>query len=321
MVKSLFRIIPLLFLLLFSSQVLAQDFVGSTACAACHQEAYSNWQQSDHWHAMELANADSVLGDFSDTSFDYFGNTTRFYQRDNEYFVETDNSAGELQEFKIAYTFGYFPLQQYLIEFPDGRLQTLSISWDARPQDQGGQRWYHLYEDEEITADDPLHWTGAFQNWNSRCASCHTTDLDKNYSLESNSYDTRWAEMNVGCEACHGAASQHLEWANGDLSLNNMGLLTDLAKVWEPLAGQVQIPDTVENTMSQQLQVCGSCHSRRGELQHRDISADFLNNYSLSVLQEGMYFPDGQIQDEVYVLGVLYAKPYACKPGNVHKLS
>ncbi len=292
--------------LLFIQQVSAQEFVGSEACAACHQEAYDNWQGSHHRHAMDIASADSVLGDFNNASFDYLGMTTRFYQRDDEFFVETDNSAGELEEFKISYTFGFYPLQQYLVEFPDGRLQTLSISWDARPVEEGGQRWYHLYPNEAVDSDDPLHWTGAFQNWNSRCASCHTTDLAKNYSMETNSYDTQWQEINVGCEACHGAGSQHVAWAesDGELNqLNNMGLLTSIDKVWEPVAGQVQIPEGVDFTLSGQVQVCGSCHARRAELQQRDIADAFLNNYSLSPLVEGLYHPDGQILDEVYVMG------------------
>lgn len=302
MYKSALLIIALSQIFL-SVDAKTQDFVGSAECASCHQEAYDNWQQSHHRHAMEVANSDSVLGDFTNASFDYLGNTSRFYQRDGEFFVETDNSDGELEEFKISYTFGFYPLQQYLVEFPDGRIQTLSITWDSRPEEEGGQRWYHLYPDEEITSDDPLHWTGAFQNWNSRCASCHTTDLDKNYSLESNSYDTQWAEMNVGCEACHGAGSQHMDWANGNTNLNNMGLLTNIAKVWEPIAGQLQIPEDVDFTISEQVQTCGGCHARRAELQQRDIASDFLNNYSLSPLLEGLYHADGQIQDEVYVMG------------------
>ena len=311
MLKFIIKISILLFLFVASQLVLAQDFVGSENCASCHQEAFNNWQSSHHRHAMELANSDSVLGDFVDSSFDYLGNKTRFYQRDDDFFVETDNSAGELEEFKVSYTFGFYPLQQYLVEFPDGRIQALSISWDSRTAEEGGQRWYHLYPEEEIDADDPLHWTGAFQNWNSRCASCHTTDLDKNYSIETDSYDTQWAEINVGCEACHGAGSQHLEWANNtlgiDVELNaeigNMGLLTNIDKVWEPIAGQLQIPEDVDFTLSEQIQTCGGCHSRRAELQKRDVAAEFLDNYSLSPLLEGMYHPDGQIQDEVYVMG------------------
>ena len=46
--------------------------------------------------------------------------------------------------------FGIDPLQQYLIEFPDGRIQALSIAWDTRPKEQGGQHWFHLYPNEKI---------------------------------------------------------------------------------------------------------------------------------------------------------------------------
>jgi cytochrome c553 len=78
--------------------------------------------------------------------------------------------------------FGVYPLQQYLLPLDDGRLQALSIAWDSRPAEEGGQRWYHLYPDEAIAHDDPLHWTGPYQNWNTRCAECHSTDLHKNYT-------------------------------------------------------------------------------------------------------------------------------------------
>src|SRR5690349_14468959 len=176
--KLLLRALTLL--LLTARFVLAQDFVGSDACKSCHQTAYDKWKRSDHWHAMESANPQAVLGDFNDATFEYFGTTSRFYKRDDKYFVETSNAQGKLESFRISYTLGYYPLQQYLVQFADGRIQALSISWDSRPKAAGGQRWYHLYPDEKITASDPLHWTGAFQNWNSRCASCHTTNLAKN---------------------------------------------------------------------------------------------------------------------------------------------
>src|SRR5580765_3140887 len=51
-------------------------------------------------------------------------------------------------------TFGVYPLQQYLIEFPDGRIQALSIAWDARPKAEGGQRWFHLYPNEPVPHND-----------------------------------------------------------------------------------------------------------------------------------------------------------------------
>ena len=103
------------------------------------------------------------------------------------FLVETDGPDGKLAEFEIKYTFGVYPLQQYLIEFPDGRLQALSIAWDSRPKDKGGQRWFHLYPNEEIGHDDVLHWTKLNQNWNFMCAECHSTGVRKNYDAAKRS--------------------------------------------------------------------------------------------------------------------------------------
>ena len=128
----------------------------------------------------------------------------------------TDDSAyftglgpdGELADFEITYTFGVEPLQQYLVEFPGGRLQCLTIAWDT---ERG--RWFHLYPDERIPPDDELHWTGRYQRWNAMCAECHSTELRKNYDPETDTYATTWHEIDVGCQACHGPGGAHVEWA------------------------------------------------------------------------------------------------------------
>jgi hypothetical protein len=125
-------------------------FVGSEACADCHQAETALWKQSQHKHAMQHASAASVLGDFENARFDYFDVHSRFFKKDNKFFVETDGPDGKLATFEIKYTFGISPLQQYLVEFPDGRIQALSTAWDSRPKDQGGQHWFHLYPNEEI---------------------------------------------------------------------------------------------------------------------------------------------------------------------------
>ena len=111
----------------------------------------------------------------------YYGVPSRFFRKDGKFFVETDGPDGKLATFEVKYTFGVDPLQQYLIAFPDGRLQALSIAWDSRPKDNGGQRWFHLYPNEEIRHDDVLHWTKLNQNWNFMCAECHSTGVRKNY--------------------------------------------------------------------------------------------------------------------------------------------
>ena len=152
-------------------------YVGLDKCRVCHAKEGELWQGSHHDFAMQLANDKTVLGDFNNKKFPNHGVTSTFFRRDGKFFVNTDGADGKLHDFEIKYTFGVFPLQQYLIAFPGGQLQALSIAWDNRPAAQGGQRWYHLYPNETITHTDELHWTGLNQNWNYMCADCHSTNL------------------------------------------------------------------------------------------------------------------------------------------------
>ena len=116
-------------------------FVGSETCAGCHQSEAKAWRSSQHERAMAHATDKSVLGDFNDASFDNYGVRSRFFRKDGKFLVETDGPDGKLAIFEVKYTFGVDPLQQYLIELSDGRIQALSIAWDSRPQEKGGQRW------------------------------------------------------------------------------------------------------------------------------------------------------------------------------------
>ena len=197
----------LLFLLaLIATQIMANPptrrtdpaWVGAQECQSCHPREYEAWQGSDHDLAMQRATRDSVLGDFDNATFDYAGLSHRFFRRGDEYWVETDGPDGKLQAYRVEYVFGVDPLQQYLLALPGGRLQALSIAWDSRPQQQQGQRWFHLHPDEQVDADDPLHWTGAFYNWNSRCAECHSTHLEKNFDFKTAQFATTWSELQ-GC--------------------------------------------------------------------------------------------------------------------------
>ena len=162
---------------------------------------------------MQEANAQTVLGDFDDAKFRHYGVESTFFKRDGKFMVRTDGPDGKLADFEISYTFGVWPLQQYLIEFPGGRYQTLGIAWDARAKGEGGQRWFHIYPNEKMDHRDQLHWTGLYQNWNLQCAACHSTNLKKGYDAASNTYKTTFSEINVACEACHGPGSRHVEWA------------------------------------------------------------------------------------------------------------
>jgi Flp pilus assembly protein TadD len=286
-------------------------YVGSEACAGCHRVAYDAWQASQHAAAMTAPTAATVAGAFDGRSFRHGAVATTFSQHDGQYWVRTDDADGALREFPVRDTFGVFPLQQYLLEQPGGRLQALSIAWDSRPKAAGGQRWFSLYPDETIDHTDPLHWTGRAQNWNFMCADCHSTNVRKGYDAASNTFRTTWSALNVSCESCHGPGSAHVAWAGrsprdtGAAAADN-GLTVHLTErtgvQWTVDAASGHPVRSTPRTSSREIQVCAVCHSRRAQFADGYVAGDPLGDfYEPATLQPGLYFPDGQQRDEVYV--------------------
>ncbi len=294
-------------LLVFSFNAFATDanFTGSTVCAECHQAEYQRWLASDHRNAMLAPDESAVLGDFADARLVFHDIETRFYRDGEDYRVSTIDGDGKRADYRIAWTFGHDPLQQYLVDIGDGHLQALNHAWDSRPAEQGGQRWYHLQPDEKITPEHPFFWTRHTQNANSRCIECHATDVRKNYDADKNAYATSWVEASVGCESCHGPASRHVALArSNELSGEATGFSRQSAKRlgWRFEAGS-SIAAPVGKKDDSYLDTCGGCHSRRGSLADIDLAASYHDQYRLATLDPGLYFADGQIHDEVFVLG------------------
>jgi predicted CXXCH cytochrome family protein len=263
---------------------------------------------------MEEADATTVLGDFSGASLDHFGVVSRFERRGDRFVVNTEGADGALRDYEVAYTFGFEPLQQYLVRSPDGRMQALSLAWDTRAREAGGQRWFDLNGAERVPPGDVLHWTQPSHNWNAQCAECHSTNLRKGYDVATNSYATTWSELDVGCEACHGPASRHVAWAEAaargekDSAIADFGLVARLgagdAAQWvlddaAPIAHRV--PPRSEHT---ELETCAPCHARRATLRETRLPGEpLLATHRPALLEPGLYEADGQMRDEVYDYG------------------
>ena len=275
-----------------SAQIIA-GYVGHEACAECHSEQVKLWKGSHHDLAMQHANDETVLADFSSAKFTYAGITSTFYKKNDKLMVRTDGPDGKLHDYEIKYAFGITPLQQYLVEMDKGRLQALTIAWDTRGKSEGGQRWFHLYPDEKITHTDELHWTRTNFNWNTMCAECHSTNLKKNYTSETDTYNTSWSEIDVSCEACHGPASKHVTWAKKEPGwealTDDKGLLVlfDERKDvhWKIDSKTGNAKRSIDRTTEKEIEVCEQCHSRRDVITS-DYSPGkpFLNHYMPSLL-------------------------------------
>ncbi len=310
--RSITRVVRLLLGIMFSFEPAVADpaYTGSSACVECHPTQATAWRESDHFRSMQVANSDSVLGDFDDVRLTFHGRASRLYRKDSRYFIET-RIGDETLTFPIAYTFGYFPLQQYLVPIEAGKFQALNIAWDSRTLEDGGQRWFHLQPVEADSSESPFFWTRHLQNWNSRCAECHSTNVKKNYNLAQGDYRTTFTDVNVGCEACHGPGATHSETTNE--KTGNIGR-PRAALDWKFIADE-PIARAAEEAVRDEINVCGGCHSRRTTIGSGAVK--YEDNYQLSLLQEPLYYPDGQIHDEVFVLGSflqsrMYAKGVTC---------
>ncbi len=265
------------------------DYAGGHTCTECHKIEHDLWKKSHHSKAMDTASTESVRGDFNNAVFEWKGVENRFYKKDDKFFVHTRGPDGKLGDFQVAYTFGYTPLQQYLIPFDNGRLQCLPIAWDTE-----NENWYHLYDSvyagQDIPPHDWLYWTNNGQNWNGMCADCHSTDLKKGYNPVDRTYQTTWEEINVSCEACHGPGSAHNDWAK----------LPELARTYDSNMGLVVKTSNIDNR--QYIELCARCHSRRGVLSDfKGTHSDILDYIIPQNIGEPYYYADGQILEEDYV--------------------
>lgn len=275
--------------------------VGS--CLGCHADQASQWEHSDHAWALREPTAANVLGNFDNARFDEAGVKARFFRKGDGYYVNIEGEDGKPADFRVLYTFGFEPLQQYLVALSRGRLQALTLAWDSRPAAQGGQRWFSLYPGQRFAPDDPLHWTGRYQNWNGMCADCHSTALAKNYDDKKDSFASTWQEQNVGCQGCHGPGQAHVDWAKEHPGASPaQGLAVDFKALGSK--GQVE--------------QCAYCHSRRQGLGTGQLPGHPQLDQSLpATLRTGLYHDAGQIDGEVYEFGSfsqskMYAAGVAC---------
>jgi tetratricopeptide (TPR) repeat protein len=285
-------------------------FVGSTTCAGCHAPQFAAWQQSQHAVAMQEARSETVLGRFDSTLVTTDSVTSLFFRRGDRFFVHTEGNDGRSRDFGIAYTFGVDPLQQYLVEFAGGRMQALAVAWDARPTNQGGQRWFSLNPGRRFTHEDEEHWTGRLYNWNFRCADCHSTAVRKGYDPATDRFTTTRSEISVGCEACHGPGEQHARWADAPHWLRwatwrDNGIVASLAERrdahWVLDSGATTARRSTPRTSDREIETCAQCHARRIHIADGYVAGAPLTDYYIpALLEEGLYHVDGQQLEEVY---------------------
>ncbi len=261
-------------------------YAGTDSCIPCHEKEYQEWLGSHHDEAMMVANDSTVKGNFNDITFFNQGVSTHFFRQDGKYIVNTEGPDGNYYDYEILYTFGTEPLQQYIVKFKGGRYQCLRIAWDTEKN-----KWFDLYPDMKLARQEWLHWTKGSMTWNTACADCHSTNLQKNYRIAQDSFNTTFSIIDVSCESCHGPSREHINYVRSE----NF----DSTKEYDAAAHLFMLR---YSTSYQQVDDCARCHSRRVQFtQAYNHEGVFRDHYAPEILRDYLYFPDGQILDEDYV--------------------
>lgn len=259
-------------------------YVGNISCKNCHKEEHDLWKTSDHYMAMQPANDSTVLGDFNNASLSADGVNSKFFKKDGKYFINTESNDGLNHDFEVKYIFGHTPLQQYLIEFPGGRMQATRASWDTKQK-----KWFHQYAGQKLPPNDWVHWTGNGQNWNTMCASCHSTNLNKGYDVNSDTYKTTYNDINVSCESCHGPGKNHIDYIEADDYKNGKKTTGSFLHLYKG-AGQLA-----------EVNNCAFCHARRVDITGSVLPGkELLDDLIPELPTTDFFYADGQNNDEDY---------------------
>ncbi|MEN9974539.1 MAG: hypothetical protein RLZZ282_545, partial [Verrucomicrobiota bacterium] len=255
-------------------------YVGSSSCQECHPEAFKKWAGSHHAEAERLVVPDRDRAAFEPAREFHHGTQKSTVEwRDGKAIITGDGQAIRSETHGVARVIGEDPLRQFLIAFPDGRYQVQEASYEPRLN-----KWFNVYGNEDRQPGEWGHWTGRGMNWNSRCAACHNTRVQKNYDRATDTYHTTMAERTVSCEACHGPLMAHVEWQ-------------------KKFGASGRSDATIPKLSSAQVSnMCASCHARRSDLTGDFVPGDeFDDHYELATVDASdLFFPDGQVRDENY---------------------
>lgn len=273
---------------IFSKNV---GYMGDESCKKCHVSEHHDWKKSDHYMSMLLPSDSTVFGDFNNVTFTADGVTSRFFKKGEKFYINTEGDDGKKQDFEVKYIFGYKPLQQYLIQFPGGRLQVPRLSWDVNKK-----KWFNQYAGQNIPSHDWLHWTQNSQNWNTMCASCHSTNLHKNYDHKTDTYKTSYSIINVSCESCHGPGKKHIDYVKASDYPSRSKVMGSYLKLSKK-SGQLE-----------QIIACAPCHARTSEISAAHIeSSDIMDNYIPQIPSTDFFMPMDKLKKKIIFI------PHFCK--------
>jgi len=251
---------------------------GPASCVECHAKEVAEWEQSHHAKANRPVSLKKDAAAFTPKrEIKESGVTYQLELLEGKFWLKVIDQEGQTNSHELVGVIGETPIRQFLTRFEGNKVQTISASYDVL-----NDRWIDVFAGENRQPGEWGHWTGQGMNWNANCAYCHTTEYKKNFDFETDSYASTWIQQGIACAECHTGLEDHLKAARSNNKYTAL-----------PKLNNREIEDN-----------CASCHSRRDQLTADAFKPGdaYHDHFSLSLPdQPGLYHPDGQIHDEVFV--------------------
>lgn len=223
----------------------AEDFSGTGSCAPCHEKETREWSASPHGrHGVPAKTPapgfEAAVG-------------SRFMQA----YLRKDSSGltrilPQCLDFRTG---GFRHVPEVLAE--------IAGTWD---EDSFSARGAPL---------EPVE-RRAFEGG---CSGCHASQATLSLDEEHGRFDSRWVDLSINCETCHGAGAAHaLAWKRGDAS-------APLVR-WKSL------------TPRESVALCARCHG--GVPSAFDYGPADAPHWLASLTDRRGLFPDGRASGQVY---------------------
>lgn len=265
-------------LILFPPGVFAQaGYMGSAKCESCHKEVYDTWKDTLHNKSQQVLTPtnDSIVVEWKGTvklpvSPNLEATIDLKKTPDGQYqatlYCTRDPRVSET--FTVVRTYGGWGWKQrYHVKIGNNHY-ILPIQWN-----QATSRWVAYNIQNWYDEDCGLKLPTPNNSFEGKCAGCHNTGLELKRS--NGAVEAKYAELNIGCEKCHGPGSIHVQDPKKENILNPRKM-----------------------TYERGLEVCGQCHSR-----------------GVSVPKGLHDYPWDETRNQPYQLGEPLTNYYQLKPG------
>lgn len=298
----------------------AASFVGRAACEQCHDEHMKSYAWSLHDRTLSEPSGQVLAAPFGGESVKGKHVAATFTRKDGRPVIE---SGGTLP---VKYTIGVDPIQQYVVEVGAGDLRIFGAAFDNRSRAENGKKWF-VSPGNDVPPGDEAHYLERTRDYETRCASCHSTNVNVTYDWQKDVGRAKFSEIDVSCEACHGPASRHVEMAQKYSDawpphVENFGFDLPLApfelRRWtippDAKVAQLLGEGDAPPERTEELASCGACHSHRIDLETKEAHREkypYADRYLVSLLSSELYFADGQAKEQAYVYGSFLQSKHA----------